>query len=131
MLLDEIHTSISKEIFSFVIFQGRGSPNPQSPLCNPTYIKGLKSIFFLSLQEGHSFPVPAGSLGFSVIVYTVCAIIALTILVMRHFLPIFGKAELGGPQKPKIISGVVLMCLWVIYVLLSSLQTKGYIQFSL
>ena len=75
--------------------------------------------------------MPAGSLGFSVIVYAVCAMIAIGLLLARHYLPVFGKAELGGPKVPKIISGIVLIALWVIYVLLSALQTKGHITFEL
>ena len=84
-----------------------------------------------TLFQGQQFDVPAGSLGFSVIVYSVCAIAALCLLVARHYLPMFGKAELGGPQIPKMISGIFMICLWVLYVILSSLQTLGKIQFSI
>lgn len=78
--------------------------------------------------KGGQFDVPAGSLGFSVIVYTVCAIIALLLLVARHYMTMFGKAELGGPQIPKMLCGIFLISLWVLYVILSSLKTLGYIK---
>lgn len=77
---------------------------------------------------GGVFKVPAASLGFSVVVYTGCAISAVVILVLRRNLGIFGKAELGGPKVPKILSGIVFIFLWLVYVLLSSFQTKGYIS---
>ena len=38
----------------------------------------------------------AGTLGFSVTVYTLFAIVALALLLARRFLGIFGNAELGG-----------------------------------
>ena len=40
----------------------------------------------------------------------------------------FGKAELGGPQIPKMLCGIFLISLWVLYVILSSLKTLGYIK---
>lgn len=75
------------------------------------------------------FHVPAGTLSFSVIVYSICAIAALSLLVIRRYLPVFGRAELGGPTGPKIFSGVIFIALWVIYVILSALQAKGIISF--
>ena len=39
----------------------------------------------------------AGTLSFSVLVYTVCAILAITLIMIRRFLPAFGNSELGGP----------------------------------
>ncbi|GAB1600819.1 sodium/calcium exchanger 3-like isoform X6 [Argonauta hians] len=81
--------------------------------------------------KGEQFVVDAGSLGFSVIIYTTFAIIAIIILVLRRTLKPFGKAELGGPNTPKIISGIFFVFLWVMYVLLSSLQTKNIIEVSI
>ena len=69
----------------------------------------------------------AGSLGFSVTVYTICAITTITILMLRRCLGVFGKTELGGPTVPKYISAGILVTLWVLYVVLSSLQTYGKI----
>ena len=42
------------------------------------------------------FEVKAGALSFSVILYTICAILAISLIMARRFLPIFGSAELGG-----------------------------------
>ena len=38
----------------------------------------------------------AGTLGFSVTIYTIFAILAIGLILARRFLGIFGKAELGG-----------------------------------
>ncbi|XP_052779900.1 sodium/calcium exchanger 3-like isoform X2 [Mya arenaria] len=80
--------------------------------------------------KGEYFEVPAGSLGFTVIVYSVFACIALGLLLLRRFLPVFGRAELGGPQGPKIASGVFVIFLWVFYVILTALQVKDVIKVS-
>ena len=90
----------------------------------------IASIYWAA-KDGSVFEVPAGTLGFSVIVYSCCAITAIGTLVLRRNLSIFGNAELGGPQVTKIVSGVFLICLWVLYVLLSSLQAIGTIKFEL
>lgn len=74
------------------------------------------------------FTVPPGSLGFSVIIYTGCAIIAIIILLLRRFLKPFGQAELGGPKGAKILSAVIMVSLWVFYVLLSALNSKNIIN---
>ena len=72
--------------------------------------------------------VDAGSLGFSVIIYTTLAIIAIGTLFLRRNLHWFGKAELGGTVLPKYLSGVFLIFLWLLYVMLSVLQTEGVIK---
>ena len=45
----------------------------------------------------------AGTLSFSVMVYTVCALLGLALLMARRFLPVFGNAELGGPTGRTVI----------------------------
>ncbi|XP_053392824.1 sodium/calcium exchanger 2-like isoform X2 [Mercenaria mercenaria] len=76
--------------------------------------------------QGKSFEVSAGDLGFSVTVFTICAIFTVIVLMVRRYVSFFG-GELGGPKVPKIISGVLLIFVWILYVLLSSLQTYKYI----
>ena len=83
----------------------------------------FKYIFF----QGKTFEVPAGSLAFSVVVYTICSIVTLALLVVRRNVSIFGKAELGGPHVPKLISGLFMIFLWFLYVLISSLQSYEHI----
>lgn len=82
-------------------------------------------VFFL---QGETFEVPAGSLAFSVMLYTVFAICCIALLMLRRNIAAFGKAELGGSTGLKVASAVVLMTLWVLYVLLSSLEVYGIIK---
>ncbi|KAH3861749.1 sodium/calcium exchanger 3-like isoform X4 [Dreissena polymorpha] len=86
----------------------------------------ISSIYWA--VKGKQFEVPAGSMGFSVVVYVVVALMALALLAVRRYSVAFGRAELGGPQRTKVISGVFLIFLWLIYVILSSLQATGTIN---
>lgn len=63
------------------------------------------------------FVVKAGSLVFSVTVYTVCATIAMAILFARR--KAYG-GELGGPKGPAYVSAAALVFLWAIYIALST-----------
>lgn len=71
------------------------------------------------------FIYPAGSLGFSVAVFSTLALCCVAFLALRRKL--FG-AELGGPDGPKLASMFVCVSFWVAYLALSILQTLGYIQ---
>ncbi len=62
------------------------------------------------------------SLSFSVMIFTMCAITTLGGLMVRRSLAFFGNAELGGPTFPKILSSCFFVGLWVLYILLASLQ---------
>jgi len=68
------------------------------------------------------FVVPAGSLGFSVIVFTLCACTTLALLSYRRMA--YG-CELGGPIGPAQIHSCIFFGLWLLYVTLSSLQITG------
>jgi len=80
-------------------------------------------------SKGTVYNVPSGDLGFSVLIYSIVATLAVILLIVRRFLPFFGKAELGGPTVPKILSGVFLISLWVFYILMSTLQSYKIIEF--
>jgi solute carrier family 8 (sodium/calcium exchanger) len=68
-----------------------------------------------------AFMNPAGSLSYSVVVFTCLAILCVGILQLRRVK--FG-GELGGKERgPKIISAVVLASLWVLYLVLSILKS--------
>lgn len=87
----------------------------------------MASIYHWS--KGSEFRVNSGDLGFSVGLFTGLSIVCLSIIMMRRFLTIFGKTELGGPAVPKYICGCLMIGLWFIYVLVSSLQTYEYFNF--
>lgn len=63
--------------------------------------------------------VPAGSLGFSVMVFCVVAITCIIILLIRRFKV---GGELGGSQVGRTFSCTILCSLWLLYVVLSILQ---------
>jgi len=68
-------------------------------------------------KDGGKFVVVGGDLGFSVIVFTICALTCFAILVARRKMH---NAELGGPTCLKVITAITLAVLWVLYVGLSS-----------
>jgi len=63
------------------------------------------------------FVVYAGDLGFSVMVFTVCAIITLGTIIYRR------PYELGGDKNSAVATAVFFCFLWVLYVILSSLSS--------
>merc|ERR1712037_337570 len=89
----------------------------------------IAAIYHYSSEDG--FEVKAGALTFSVTIYIICAIIAIGLILIRRFVPVFGQdgvgAELGGNTTLKYISAVILLFLWFLYVILSTLQTYKYI----
>lgn len=88
----------------------------------------IASIYWAVKDPEKGFRVEAGALGFSVTLYTICAMLALILIVCRRFIGIFGKAELGGNIVMKYVSGGILISLWVTYVVLSSLQVYDVIE---
>lgn len=65
-----------------------------------------------AFREG-AFIVQAGNLAFSVTVFSICAVLCVAILAARRRL--FG-GELGGPLPAKIVSAVLMISLWLIYI---------------
>eukprot|EP00435_Cladocopium_sp_Y103_P007753 s1688_g2.t1 len=60
-----------------------------------------------------AFIVQAGDLAFSVTVFSICAVVCVAVLAVRRRL--FG-GELGGPLPAKIVSAVIMIGLWLIYI---------------
>ena len=63
--------------------------------------------------------MPAGGLGFSVAVFTICALLCVALLVLRRKLY---KGELGGDSVPKWLSASFLVILWLVYIVLSTIK---------
>nr|CAB3266342.1 sodium/calcium exchanger 1 [Phallusia mammillata] len=78
-------------------------------------------------EEERYFRVRPGNLAFSVTVFSVFAVIAVAVLMIRRKSKRVG-AELGGPRKYKIASSLVFVMLWVIYILLSALDSYCIIK---
>jgi len=74
--------------------------------------------------ENPGYFVPAGSLGFSVALFTALAVTCIMFLVARRFVV---GGELGGSSFGRAASCAFLCLLWVIYILFSTLQAYGII----
>jgi len=77
--------------------------------------------------QGDCFRVRSGALGFSVMIFCVMATVCLSTLMLRR-LPAFGGGELGGGETGKYITATFFFSMWFSYVLVSSLQDYGYID---
>ncbi|KAH9421875.1 Sodium/calcium exchanger 3 [Dermatophagoides pteronyssinus] len=71
------------------------------------------------------FQVEPGSLGFSVLLYCICAFICAAVLMIRRA---YLGGELGGPTIPKITTVSFFVFLWLFYLVMSTLEAYGYIQ---
>ncbi|XP_041473930.1 sodium/calcium exchanger 3-like isoform X3 [Lytechinus variegatus] len=86
----------------------------------------IAAIYWAAKDD--TFAVPAGGLAFSVATYTICAIVCIIILMIRRYAGFFGKAELGGPPIGRYVSASILISLWFIYIILSSLYEYTIIK---
>ena len=75
-----------------------------------------------SISKGEKYCNPAGSLVFSVIVYSSLALACLALLAYRRKAC---GAELGGNNATKYFHAVILVLMWVCYITLSSLQVRN------
>lgn len=69
-----------------------------------------------------TYYVPSDALGFSVVLFLICALFGLIILAVRR--KVVG-GELGGSKQGRLLSSVLLTIIWAIYLLFSILQTLG------
>ncbi|XP_072356155.1 sodium/calcium exchanger 1-like isoform X2 [Scyliorhinus torazame] len=76
--------------------------------------------------QGKDFIVLPGNLAFSVTLYTIFAFINFGVLLYRRKPEIGG--ELGGPRTAKILTSAMFTMLWLMYILLSSLEAYCYIK---
>jgi len=68
-------------------------------------------------EDETAFVVPAGDLGFSVIIFCSCAVLAMILLFVRRTK---FEGELGGPQGMRIFSAITLVGLWLLYICVST-----------
>ncbi len=77
-------------------------------------------------SQGKKFEVPPGSLAFSVTLFTIMALLCfLTLLYRRR--PSVSGGELGGPRTAKLLTVFLLLTMWLIYILLSSLEAYCHV----
>ncbi|XP_061098633.1 sodium/calcium exchanger 3 isoform X2 [Conger conger] len=77
-------------------------------------------------MQGKPFVVPAGSLAFSVTLFTIFAFLAVSVLLYRRRAHIGG--ELGGPRGHRLATSAFLFSLWLLYILFSGLEAYCHIQ---
>uniref|UniRef100_A0A673L9R6 Sodium/calcium exchanger 1-like n=1 Tax=Sinocyclocheilus rhinocerous TaxID=307959 RepID=A0A673L9R6_9TELE len=76
--------------------------------------------------HGQYFRVDPGTLAFSVTLFTIFAFICIAVLMYRRRPEIGG--ELGGPQTPKILTTTLFFSLWLMYIILSSMEAYCIIK---
>ncbi|XP_077416224.1 sodium/calcium exchanger 3 isoform X2 [Vanacampus margaritifer] len=77
-------------------------------------------------NKGKPFVVEAGSLAFSVTLFTIFAFLAVSALLYRRRAHIGG--ELGGPRGHRLATSGFLFSLWFLYILFSSLEAYCHIE---
>ncbi|XP_030635709.1 solute carrier family 8 member 4b isoform X3 [Chanos chanos] len=76
--------------------------------------------------KGKPFTVPPGSLAFSVTLFTALALVCVSVLLYRRR-PSVAGGELGGPWTTKFFTSLLFICLWLLYILLASLEAYCHI----
>ncbi|XP_052432919.1 sodium/calcium exchanger 2-like isoform X2 [Carassius gibelio] len=76
--------------------------------------------------QGKSFNVDPGSLAFSVTLFTIFAFICMGVLLFRRRPSIGG--ELGGPRVSRLLTTLLFLGLWFLYILFSSLEAYCHIE---
>ncbi|XP_017292874.1 sodium/calcium exchanger 2b [Kryptolebias marmoratus] len=76
--------------------------------------------------KGKTFNVSPGSLAFSVTLFTIFAFICMAVLLFRRRPSIGG--ELGGPRVPRLLTSLLFLGLWFLYILFSSLEAYCHIS---
>ncbi|KAF8785173.1 Sodium/calcium exchanger 3 like protein [Argiope bruennichi] len=76
--------------------------------------------------KGTEFRVDPGNLAFSVTMFCCCAFISCVVLLLRRSKRVGG--ELGGPMVYKLPTTILFVCLWLFYVVMSSLEAYEVIE---
>mmetsp|Transcript_36488 Transcript_36488/g.56014 ORF Transcript_36488/g.56014 Transcript_36488/m.56014 type:complete len:272 (+) Transcript_36488:2016-2831(+) len=107
----------------------RSSENADSAIGNITGSNSVNVFLGLGLpwviatvwqngEDGEDYFVPAGSLGFSVVVFIIVALCCIAVLLIRRKLV---QGELGGSSAGRTGSCILLISLWLIYIIMSTL----------
>ncbi|XP_023821607.1 sodium/calcium exchanger 1 isoform X1 [Oryzias latipes] len=78
-------------------------------------------------SKGKPFMVDPGNLAFSVTLFTILAVVCVSTLLYRRRASVAG-GELGGPRTCKLITSLLFISLWLIYILLASLEAYCHLQ---
>ncbi|KAI3376525.1 hypothetical protein L3Q82_016971 [Scortum barcoo] len=77
-------------------------------------------------SKGKPFTVDPGNLAFSVTLFTILAVVCVVTLLYRRRATVAG-GELGGPRTCKLLTSLLFVSLWLIYILLASLEAYCHI----
>ncbi|KAL4659982.1 sodium/calcium exchanger 1-like [Arapaima gigas] len=77
-------------------------------------------------SKGKEFHVEPGSLAFSVTLFTILALMCALMLLYRRR-PTVAGGELGGPRTSKLLTSLLFVSLWFIYILLASLEAYCHV----
>lgn len=85
----------------------------------------LIATIYNKVKKDRDYPYPAGELAFSVILYLATSVVCFIILIVRRACV---GGELGGNNGcVKWFTGILCVCLWLIYLIVSSLQVYGHV----
>ncbi|XP_068110170.1 sodium/calcium exchanger 3 isoform X2 [Hyperolius riggenbachi] len=76
--------------------------------------------------QGKEFHVSAGTLAFSVTLFTIFAFVCVSVLLYRRRPSIGG--ELGGPRGCRLATTLLFVTLWLLYILFATLEAYCYIK---
>ncbi|XP_040268096.1 sodium/calcium exchanger 3 isoform X2 [Bufo bufo] len=76
--------------------------------------------------QGKEFHVQAGTLAFSVTLFTIFAFVCISVLLYRRRPSIGG--ELGGPRGCRLATTLLFVTLWLLYILFATLEAYCYIK---
>nr|XP_008246777.1 sodium/calcium exchanger 3 isoform X1 [Oryctolagus cuniculus]XP_008246778.1 sodium/calcium exchanger 3 isoform X1 [Oryctolagus cuniculus] len=76
--------------------------------------------------QGQEFHVSAGTLAFSVTLFTIFAFVCISVLLYRRRPHLGG--ELGGPRSCKLATTWLFVSLWLLYILFATLEAYCYIK---
>ncbi|KAM9717708.1 solute carrier family 8 member 4b isoform 2-T5 [Menidia menidia] len=77
-------------------------------------------------SKGKPFKVNPGNLAFSVTLFTILACLCVLVLLYRRRATVAG-GELGGPRTCKLITSLLFISMWLIYILLASMEAYCHI----
>ncbi|KAJ7344748.1 hypothetical protein JRQ81_000698 [Phrynocephalus forsythii] len=76
--------------------------------------------------QGEEFHVSAGTLAFSVTLFTIFAFVCISVLLYRRRPHLGG--ELGGPKGCRLATTLLFVSLWLLYILFATLEAYCYIK---
>eukprot|EP00232_Nephroselmis_pyriformis_P022302 CAMPEP_0182866928 /NCGR_PEP_ID=MMETSP0034_2-20130328/8450_1 /TAXON_ID=156128 /ORGANISM="Nephroselmis pyriformis, Strain CCMP717" /LENGTH=894 /DNA_ID=CAMNT_0024999261 /DNA_START=354 /DNA_END=3038 /DNA_ORIENTATION=- len=86
----------------------------------------IASVYYKA--QGCDFEVEAGALGFSVLIFSIEAVLAIAILLIKRKVEGPEGGELGGSAGAKRGFATLFVSMWLAYIILSSLQAYDHIK---